>query len=374
MTEHPGSEELDAVFHDVLDLYFQEGIDAVLGYERLRSVAGCRALVDVGLEIRFDDPDRSAACVACAGLLASQLPAGELGERDLEDFRCEMALELVFSLIDLKRIKEAGEALERAARFFLKGTRGGAVQGKLLDTWAVLYGSQGDFDGARQAARAALACYEQAGERHFQGRVLYRLSIIEERSGDVARMEESLRLAAEALARLDAAVEPNLYLAAVYQQAACLVDLERYREARILLFENLGHHHRHGDALDELQRAVLEGLSNAGLGKLHAAERELITALYGLCAVGDAYIFGLLALELCAVYFDQDLDAKARAGALKVIPVFQTQALPAGGQKAMLFLEMALEGGLADANLLRRTARYLRELRHDPDARFQLRS
>lgn len=374
MTEHPGSEELDAVFHEVLDLYFQEGIDAVLGYERLRSVAGCRALVDVGLEIRFDDPDRSAACVACAGLLASQLPAGELGERELEDFRCEMALELVFSLIDLKRIKEAGEALERAARFFLKGTRGGAVQGKLLDTWAVLYGSQGDFDGARQAARAALACYEQAGERHFQGRVLYRLSIIEERSGDVARMEESLRLAAEALARLNAAVEPNLYLAAVYQQAACLVDLERYREARILLFENLGHHHRHGDALDELQRAVLEGLSNAGLGKLHAAERELITALYGLCAVGDAYIFGLLALELCAVYFDQDLDAKARAGALKVIPVFQTQALPAGGQKAMLFLEMALEGGLADANLLRRTARYLRELRHDPDARFQLRS
>jgi len=113
LSEHPEPEELDVVYEEVRDLYAREGIDGVLGWERLRSVAGCTALADLGREIRFD-PDRSAACVACAELLASRLRPGELGERELEDFRCEMALELVFSLIDLKQSEAAEAALARA--------------------------------------------------------------------------------------------------------------------------------------------------------------------------------------------------------------------------------------------------------------------
>jgi hypothetical protein len=66
--------------------------------------------------------------------------------------------------------------------------------------------------------------------------------------------------------------------------------------------------------------------------------------------------------------------AEAQAEALQIIPVFQSQPLPAGGQKAMLYLEMALQDDLADADLLRRTARYLRELQHDSDARFRPRA
>lgn len=85
-------------------------------------------------------------------------------------------------------------------------------------------------------------------------------------------------------------------------------------------------------------------------------------------------MFGLLALELCALYFDQGRADEARAGALKIIPVFQSQPLPTGGQKALLYLEMALDDDLADADLLRRIARYLRELQHDPDARFRPRA
>lgn len=366
----------DAIYEEVRDLYSRDGLDGVLGgAQGLRTMAGCRALADLGLEIRFTDPDRSAACVACAELLASRLRPGELGERELEEFRCEMALELVFSLIDLKQTEDAEAALARAASCLSKGTRGNSfLKGKLLDTWAVLHGCRNDLDKARQAARAALAHYEQAGERHFQGRILYRLSLIEESVDDKAKIDESLRLVSEALVRLDPAIEPGLYLCAVHQQAGLLVDLQRYREARIRLFENLGHHRRHGDAADNLHRAVLEGLSNAGLGRHDAAERELLTALFGLCAAGVADLFGLLALELCAIYFDQGRGAQARAGALKIIPVLQSQPLPAGGQKAMLYLEMALQDGLADADLLRRVARYLRVLQHDPDARFGLRA
>ena len=366
------ADEEDALYEEVLDLYSREGLDGVLaGPPELRNAAGCRALVNLGRGIRLIDPDSSAACVVCADLLASRLRAGEIGERELEDFRCEIALELVFCWISLKQTVAAEEALARAARCLPKGTRGQALKGKLLETWAVLHGSQEDFDKARQAARAALALYEEAGERHDQGRILYRMSIIEERNGDAERMEESLRFASEARARLDATAEPDLYLSAIHQQATCLVDLERYREARIRLFESLGHHQQHGDAVDELQRAVLEGLSNAGLGKLDAAERELVTALLGLCAAGVGYVFGLLALELCAVYFDQGRVDDARTAAMKIIPVFQSLPLPAGGQKAMLYLEMALQDNFADADLLRRTARYMRELQHDPEARFR---
>ena len=368
----PSPEELDAVYEEVRDLYLEDGLDGVLaGPPELRGAAGCRALIEIGHEIRYEDPDGSAACVICAEILASRLRPGELGEPELEDLRCEMALEQVWTWIDLKRFDAADAALGRAAERFLRSTRGHVLKARLLDTWAVLHGNRGDFVKARQAARAALACYEKAGERHFQGRMLYRLSIIEERGGDEARMEESLRLVVEALARLDSALEPDLYLSAVHQRVACLTDLGRYREARIRLFESLGHYQRHGGILDELQRAVLQGLSNAGLGNLHAAQRELITALFGLCAAGESHTFGLLALELCALYCEQGLAAEVQAGALKIIPVFQLQPLPPGGQKALLYLELALQDDLADAGLLRHVARYLRELRHDPDARFR---
>lgn len=352
--------------------YERDGIDGVLGGPLdLRTVAGCRALLQLGQELRGLDPDRGAAFVACAEHLASRLRPGELGERELEDLRCEMALELVWAWMSVQRPRDAEAALGLAAERFARGTRGRILKARLLDTWAVLHGNQGDFDKAGQAARAALACYEQAGERHYQGRMLYRLSLIEERSGDQARMEESLRLVVEALERLDSAFEPDFYLSAVHQRVACLIDLGRYREARIRLFESLGHYQEHGGVLDELQRAMLEGLTNAGLGKPHAAQRELIAALFGLWAAGESYTFGLLALELCALYCEQDLAAEVRAGALKIIPVFQLQPLPPGGQKALLYLELALQDELPCADLLRHVARYLRKLQHDPDARFR---
>jgi len=373
LPEHPEPE--DALYEEVLDLYSREGIDGVLGgAPGLRSMAGCQALVGLGHELRFSDPDRSAACMACADLLASRLGSGEPGEREMEDFRCEMALELVWSWIDLKRTAAAEEALARAACCFLKGTRGKTLHGQLLDTWAVLHGSRGDFDKARQAARAALALYEQTGERHGQGRILYRMSIIEENLGDEERREESLQLVSEALSRLDAAAEPDLYLAAVHREAICLIDLGRFREARVRLFESLGHLREHGHEGHEILRATLNGHINAGIGKLDAAERDLVEGLLGVWRAGLGYIFGLLALDLCAVYFDQGRDGEAREGGLKTIEVFRSQPLPAGGQKAMLFLEMALEDGLADADLLRRTSRYMHELLNDPDARFRPRA
>lgn len=366
---------MDAVYEEVRDLYLRDGLDGILAAPELRSVAGCQALLELGYDLRHEDPDRSAACMACAEILASRLRPGELGERELEDFCCEMALQLVWAWIDLKQLAAAEAALGRAAERYLKGTRDNVLKARLLDTWAVFHGHQGDYDRARQATRAALAHYENAGECHYQGRMLYRLSLIEERSGSQAKREETLRLVAEALARLDAAAEPGLYLAAVHHQAACLVNLERYREARILLFESLGHYRQHGDAFAELKRAVLAGLSNAGLGRVHAAQRELITALYGLCATGDAYMFGQLALELCAIYCDQGYGAATRAGALKIIPVLQTQPLPAGGRKALLYLELTLQDDdLVNGDLLRWAARYLRDLRHDPDAPFRPRT
>jgi tetratricopeptide (TPR) repeat protein len=363
----------DAIYEEVRDLYARGGIDGVLALEQLRSMAGCRALADLGQEIRFSEPDESAACMACADLLASRLGSGETGERELEDFRCEMALELVWSRIDLKQTAAAEAALARAARCFLEGTRSPALKGKLLDTWTVLHGTRGDFDKARQAARAALALYEQIGERHDQGRILYRMSIIEEEGGK-EKMEESLRLVSEALSRLDSAAEPDLYLSAVHRQAICLIDLGRFREARVRLFESLGHLREHGDEAHEILRATLNGQINAAIGNLDAAERDLFDGLLGVSKAGLGYIFGLLALDLCAVYFDQGRTDEAGAAGLKTVEVFRSLSLPAGGQRAMLFLEMALQDGLADADLLRRTSRYMHELLNDPDARFRPRA
>lgn len=366
----------DALFEEIRDLYSREGIDGVLGVEGLRSMAGCRALADLGVEIRSVDPHEGAACMVCADLLASQLQPGELGERELEDFRCEMALDLVWSWMDLKRTADAEEAFARAAWCLSKGTRNPALKGKLLDTWAVLHGTRGDFDKARQAAQAALALYEQTGERHDQGRILLRMSIIEDGGIGEGKKEASLQLVNAALSRLDAAAEPDLYLTAVHRQAICLVDLGRFREARVRLFESLGHLREHGHEGHDILRSTLNGQINVGIGNLDAAERDLFDGLLGFwrAGAGLGYVFGLLALDLCAVYYDQGRHEEARAGGLKIVEVFRSLSLPAGGQKAMLFLEMALEDGHADSDLLRRASRYMQELLNDPDARFRPRA
>jgi hypothetical protein len=82
------------------------------------------------------------------------------------------------------------------------------------------------------------------------------------------------------LASLDESRDPVLYLQAIHNEVYLLVDLERYPEARLLLWSNLGRYERHGGMIDRLKLRGLWGLINAGMGKLDEAARHDSTAVF----------------------------------------------------------------------------------------------
>ena len=168
--------------------------------------------------------------------------------------------------------------------------------------------------------------------------------------------------------RLDEAREPDLYLATIRRQVACLIKLGRFRDARMRLFASLRSYQEHGGDLGDLRRIALEGLINAGLGKLDAAERDLVKALDGFGEAGLAFTAGIIALDLSAVYFEQGYPEDARKLALITVEVFQSLNIDDGTQALLLLLGKALADGSADAELLRRTALFLRE--DNPDSRL----
>ena len=182
--------------------------------------------------------------------------------------------------------------------------------------------------------------------------------------------EEAIKLMREARLGLDEERYPDIFLTTIHRQVKLLVSIGRLREARILLWTNLGRYVAYGGELDQVERTSLEGVINSGLGNLFAAERDLLDAAIGFADMNDGYGAALTSLELAVVFQEQGRPADSLECANIAIETFQVLEIPEEAHAALLVLKEAFDRQLADGDLLRRTARYMRELRHTPEARF----
>lgn len=357
-----------ALRQEAAERFLAQGAESVeTAPRRLRGVAGVVTLLQLSRVARMKVPSLHIPFALFARLLAEQLDPREHGERQVADFRCEAALELAQGYCTDAQLQRADQAVGWAAAAFLQGFQRPLLKAQLLDIWASIDLAQGRPEKAWQGICALMAIYREIGDRDLQAITLFRMSLLQSLAG---RTEEAIKLMREARLGLDEERFPAFYFDTIRRQLSLMVSIGSFREARILLWTNLGRYAAYGDQQDQVERTSLEGVINDGLGKSIEAERDLIEAAIGFADLKDAYGVALTSLDLAAVLHDQGRPEDTLGLANIAINTFQLLEIPEEAHAALLVLKEAFDRKLADGDLLRRTARYMRGLGHSPEARF----
>jgi tetratricopeptide (TPR) repeat protein len=358
------------LYREALRVIDDEGPFGILGGdEDLQGVEGLRALLDRSWAQRGESPRNMVALARGAAELAERLEPDRLGAAAVADHRCRAWTELANAQRAANDYERAAESLGEASRHLIRGTRNEDLEVRLLDVQASLEGHLCHFAEAYDILDVVAAIHERRGDRHMTGRALVSKGMFKGYHGESA---EALELTRRGRELLNERRDPSLYSQAVHNEVHLLVDLERFAEARTLLWSNLGRFENNGGRIDHLKLRGLWGLINAGLGKLDEAARDFAAEREGLQEANLAYTAAIAGLDLAAVFLEKRSVAEAEAVALESLAVFQEMDVPDQGRIALLLLQKALDLRLAVdlLGLLRRTAKFFRRIEHDSTAVF----
>ena len=324
---------------------------------RFQQWALAERLLDTAADTAREAPDDAALACRLALAIADRLPANRYPESLLHDLRARAHAHLAEALRRDGRFGAGRRALQRAWEEADRGSGDPLERAALLRHQAHLELSLGDFAAAAALLRPAAATYRLHRQPADQGKALYLLALA---LGD----EDPRRGAAtarRALARIDAAADPRLDLAARHALLWFLNDAGQARQALDLLAGARPLYRRLGDT-GALQRLPwLEARICRNLGDLAAAERGFAAVWHTFHAAGHRQDLALVSLDLAASYLAQ---GKSRH-ALRLLASFQHTLIhwrmhPEGLAVWLLLLrESAAESARAQA-LTREAALYFR--------------
>ncbi|MFL6202759.1 MAG: hypothetical protein ACJ76J_26620 [Thermoanaerobaculia bacterium] len=349
MTDHPTREELEDLLHGGLP---NEGLESY------------RALLARSWAVRRENPRQMVELARLATEVAAGLDPRRHGERQVADWRARAWIELANAQRAANDYCAADASLAEADCHLDQGTGGELLRARFLDVKASLEGHRCHFAEAFEALDAVAGIHFRRGDEHLAGRALVSKGMFKGYAGDSA---EAFELTRRGRGLLDESRDPALYAQALHNEIGLLVDLGRFKEARSLLWLNLRRLQEQG-RMGQIKLRGLWGLIHAGLGQLDEAARELEEARAELQAAGLPYTAAVGGLDLAAVYLQEGRSAEAERVIREASRVFQSMSVPEQGHLAVLLLQKAFEQDIASASLIRRTARFLRRVEHDPRA------
>jgi tetratricopeptide (TPR) repeat protein len=368
----PHEQELpqdDAAYDSALDRAFAVAREAAadprgVDPARLQGLEGYRALLARSWSMRREDPRQMVELARLATEAAEKLDPRRYGEREVADWRARAWIELANGQRVAGDFGSADASLAEAARHLVRGTGSERLRARLLDVKASLEGHRCRFKAAFEALDAVAEIHLRRGDEHLAGRALVSKGMFKGYAGESA---EAYELTRRGRSLLDESRDPILYVQALHNEIGLLVDLGRFKEARSLLWLNLKRLQEQG-RIGRIKLRGLWGLIHTGLGQLDEAAGELEEARAELQAAGLPYTAAVGGLDLAAVYLQQGRAADAERVIRESSLIFQTVGVPEQGHLAVLLLQKALEQDIASASLIRRTARFLRRVEHDPKA------
>lgn len=333
----------------------------------LKGVAACEALLERSWALRHEDPGKMLELANFARLVADRLSPERHGPRRVADLRCRAwsALGNAYRVTD--DLDSAGWALAQAAELQLRGTGDEVLAVRLLDLRASLYGAQRRFPAALDALDGVYAIHDRRGDDHLAGRALISKGIY---TGYANKPEEAVRLLKEGLARIDQERDPQLALSAVHNITLFLVECGHFRQARNLAFTNRWRYERFGGTIEKVKIRWVDGLIDAGLNNLAAAETALKEARQGLHDAGLGYHSALAGLDLGSILLRQQRTGEARAVVLESTEVFLKLRIEREALAAILMLKQVFETGIIARALLDDSIQFLRRVQHDPALTF----
>ena len=331
---------------------------------RLHGLEGYRALLARSWAMRREDPRQMVELARLATEAAAGLDPRRYGEPEVADWRAKAWIELANGQRVAEDHGAAEASLAEAARHLERGTGSARLRARFLDVKASLEGDLCRYKEAFATLDAVAEIHLRRGDEHLAGRALVSKGMFKGYAGDSA---EAYELTRRGRGLLDESRDPVLYVQTLHNEIGLLVDLGRFREARSLLWLNLQRLQEQG-RIDRIKLRGLWGLIHSGLGQLDEAARELEEARADLQAAGLPYTAAVGGLDLAAVYLQQGRAAEAERVIRESSKIFQSIGVPEQGHLAVLLLQKAFEQDIISAGLIRRTARFLRRVEHDPRA------
>jgi len=241
-----------------------------------RDWARCEWLIERCRALRHTDPESMVLTATLAVTLSERLSPGSSGPADLADLQAYALAELGNS----QRIAEdlvASEAILSAAVDRAgQGTGDPRLLACLMDLTASLYTDQRRYDEALWLRDAVYAIYAQVGDRHLEGKALISKGFT---LHNALRAEEGIPLLTQGLAMIDAARDPRLVMASVFNLIWSLVECGKAAQAGSLFRLNQAPFLTRFERLDAIKCVWLEGRIAAALGEEERAERCFREAL-----------------------------------------------------------------------------------------------
>jgi len=376
--EHAWRERLSEAAQGRLPFRFPGSVEALFGglSRKAPGFAVVEALLSLSQQERYRDPESMealalSAVTAAMGIGARRLDKGRYTALQCGDLQARALGELANAYRLNHNIELAASTLDQAQAHLEEHGSGEDPRSeiRLLDIWASLYLDQRRLTPAFDYLDQVRESYLELGETHLAGRALIKKGIA---TAYDERFQEAAACFREGLSLLDRARDPQLVVNANYELVYSLINCEKFREARDLLFTS---GLRQAFAEDPLNRQKLDGLDGKiayGLGKVQQAEGIFQRVKAEMEACGRRYVAAMVGLELTAAYLRQGKAEEAEAEAARSLETFKELKVSYEARRAVIQLHEACRIRRATAALALRVVRYLQQLENNPAARFEL--
>jgi tetratricopeptide (TPR) repeat protein len=335
---------------------------------RFHLVKLCQRLQAGSREAWADDPARAVELADLAVAIAESLDAEAYGDSLVADTRALAWAYLGNALRIASQLRRAEQALDRAEDLQRSLGSDLLTEAEILGFRASLRNTQGRFDEAARLLDSSFDLYREAGDRHQQGRTLILKGMV---LGEGDRLREAIRVLRRGLARIDAAREPRLVLAARHNLIWFLNDLGRHSDALAALEQSRPLYLEVGSRMHLVRLRWLEGRIALGLGRLDAAERSLALTREAFLEQGISFDAALASLDLAMVHARRGDANGVKRIVSEIVPVFQACQVHPEAIAALLLFREASEAERVAAGFLDRMGSYLRRFRRNPELRFE---
>ncbi|HKI05553.1 MAG TPA: tetratricopeptide repeat protein [Thermoanaerobaculia bacterium] len=322
---------------ELLSLPEKEQARRIASDQRFAAPQLVHHLLDRSHAVRYQDHECMLNLAHLARLVADAVQADAAGgELRLADLRTRAWGHYGNSLRVCGRLREAEEALARAASEREAGTGDPPLKARLLEQLASLQIFQRRFESAIEFADEAGKIYRELGESHLLASSLVHKAIATLYSGETEAAVEVLN---HAIPLIDYELDPHLLLAACHNLVRCYIDLDRPEQALSLYSETRDLYREFADPLILLRAGWQEGQLLRDLGHLRNAETSLLNAQKGFVERGLSYEAAVVSLDVAALYVKMGSIEDLKQTAVAAVPIFRALGVDREALASLLQLQ-----------------------------------
>jgi tetratricopeptide (TPR) repeat protein len=316
---------------------------------RFHGLKLCQLLQARSEDLWCDDPVAAVELARIAVEISGRLEEERYGKGLTEDAQATAWAGLGNAYRVASDLRRAEEALDRAEVHLARSGGEAYTEALILSYRASLRSSQCRFREAVQLLNSALAIYRQAKDRHLEGKVLIQRGIA---LGHDGRLQQAIRCLRQGLARIDAAEEPRLLVAAQHNLVGFLNESGDHDEALETLRKTRRLYQDLGEPSHRARLSWLEGRITRDLGRLDEAEAALKEARDFFVQHGIGLDAARVLLDLATVYDQRGDAAELKRLAAEMVPIFTSRDVHPEALAALALFQKAAAAEQVDRALL----------------------